>query len=246
MRMLLYKNGSQTGRLIAETLNASISRGLRSREPIINWGSGVDRKVKLLPRKWLNTRESVDIAKDKLKTFQKLENNVNIPEFTTSKTIAQQWVDEDVKVYCRTLTRGNRGRGIVIAETFNEVVTAPLYTKKVNADREYRIHVFQNEVLGVQRKIETEEGEILSHDIRNHRFGWRFSLRDLDRVHEGIKELGINAVRVLGLDFGAVDMLWNKEEEVGYILEVNTAPAIEPDSTIFNKYIDNMRRWYDE
>jgi glutathione synthase/RimK-type ligase-like ATP-grasp enzyme len=35
------------------------------------------------------------------------------------------------------------------------------------------------------------------------------------------------AVSALGLDFGAVDIIWNEREDKCYVLEVNTAPGLQ-------------------
>lgn len=244
MRMLLYNNGSECGKRIAEELNANIDRKTTSRDKCINWGSGTHRKVRTLPSEWLNKREAVEIAGDKIKTLNCLDDcDVSIPEFTTEHSVAKDIVEDGEVIYCRTLTRANQGRGIIVAEDEDDIVSAPLYTVKCDADREYRVHVFMGRVIGVARKIPKEDCEV-NEEIRSHNNGWKLSMRDMNIVHSGIKQLGINAVEAIGLDFGAVDLLWNKDEEQGYVLEVNTAPSLEDGSTIFNKYISCFKAWY--
>ena len=34
-------------------------------------------------------------------------------------------------------------------------------------------------------------------------------------------------LKELGLDFGAVDVIWNEHESKAYVLEINTAPGLE-------------------
>ena len=48
--------------------------------------------------------------------------------------------------------------------------------------------------------------------------------------------LAISAVDSLGLDFGAVDIIWNESEDQYYVLEVNTAPGVE--GTTLQKYTE--------
>ena len=248
-RVLLYKNGSKCGKRIVRALDATIKRGLSSREPIINWGSGVHRKVKCLPFIWLNKRECVDIASDKIKTFDTLRDaNISIPKYTQHMDTAKYWCETGEYVYCRTLTRANQGRGIIMAKDSEDVVYAPLYTIAMNSTAEYRVHSFQGEVIGVSKKI-PKENCIVDEDVRSNKRGWKFSKCDIDRVHPVIKQLGADAVDALGLDFGAVDLLWNSNIEKGYVLEVNTAPCLEEGSSIFNKYIEKFKEWrriYDE
>jgi glutathione synthase/RimK-type ligase-like ATP-grasp enzyme len=239
-KMLLYNNGSRTGRAIASMLNLTYNRNCIDSYNCINWGSGVDRKVKRLPNKWLNKRECVDIAKDKLKTFNVLNGKVNIPEYTTSYHKAKEWVSNGDVVYCRTLLRANQGRGIIVARSPSEVVYCKLYTKQVKYDYEYRVHIFKGKVIGISKKIPKDEYS--NTDVRNHHKGWRFSLRDIDRVHENIKNTAIKAVNEVGLDFSAVDLAWDKEQQKATIFEVNTAIGMD-DGTIMYEYISNFKNW---
>jgi glutathione synthase/RimK-type ligase-like ATP-grasp enzyme len=243
-KILLYNNGSRTGRVVSNYLGISFKRSGLEPYKCINWGSGVDRKVKRLPCSWLNKRECVDIAKNKLKTFRLLENRVNIPEFTNSQSKAKEWALNGDVVYCRTLLTANQGRGIVIAQCPSEVVYCNLYTKQVKYNYEYRVHIFRGEVIGISKKI-PKEYENPNEYIRNHHKGWRFSLRDKDRVHENIKNEAIKALEVIGLDFGAVDLAWNKEQQKAIIFEVNTAPGMD-DGSIFFEYLGKFKRYMEE
>ena len=60
--------------------------------------------------------------------------------------------------------------------------------------------------------------------------GWIFCKNNIKHI-DSVKKLAIKAVETLGLDFGAVDVLFYNEKP--YILEVNTAPGIEG-STLTN------------
>jgi D-alanine-D-alanine ligase-like ATP-grasp enzyme len=42
----------------------------------------------------------------------------------------------------------------------------------------------------------------------------------------GLRELGVAAVAAVGLDFGAVDIIWNQTQDRCYVLEINTAPGL--------------------
>ncbi len=43
---------------------------------------------------------------------------------------------------------------------------------------------------------------------------------------EDVKTQAIEAIRALGLAFGAVDVIWNEKQQKAYVLEVNTAPGL--------------------
>jgi len=48
--------------------------------------------------------------------------------------------------------------------------------------------------------------------------------------------VALAAVSALGLDFGAVDIIYNEHENQYYVLEVNTAPGLE--GTTVEKYAE--------
>ena len=122
---------------------------------ILNWGNSQiprwyrEDKSNL----WLNHSHSIDQASDKIKCLQILRNNnINVPDFTTDRYIAENWTRQGYIIYCRTLTRASQGRGIVLATRPREVISAPLYTKQLVIRGEYRVHIFNGEVIDYQKK----------------------------------------------------------------------------------------------
>lgn len=114
---------------------------------------------------------------------------------------------------------------------------APLYTKGIKNNGEYRVHVFDGEVILYQKKSRRvdEDGETITaegeeSDVRNLSSNWVYRTGNLRRL-ERVEELAISAVQALGLDFGAVDIIKNEEGEV-YVLEVNTAPGLGNSETL--------------
>lgn len=125
-----------------------------------------------------------------------------------------------------------------------ELPTAPLYTRAVSNSGEYRVHVFNGEVILYQKKsrrvdddgnVITAEGE--EADVRNLASNWVYRTGNLRRL-ERIEQLAISAIEALGLDFGAVDIIKDNNLNV-YVLEVNSAPGLVNDSTL-QAYIDAL------
>lgn len=117
------------------------------------------------------------------------------------------------------------------------VPDAPLYTLGVTNAGEYRVHVFNGEVILYQKKsrridedgnVVTPEGE--EADIRNLDTNWVYRTGNLRRL-ERIEQLAIDAIDALGLDFGAVDIIKDTEGTV-YVLEVNSAPGLGNTETL--------------
>ena len=146
-------------------------------------------------------------------------------------------------ILCRTLTRANSGRGIILAETPEQLVPAPLYTRYVPKQDEYRIHVFRElGVIDVQQKRRNSEVSSEDRDpyIRNHDAGWVFCREEI-HPPQAVLNVAVNSVLALGLDFGAVDIGFHNNIGV-CVYEVNTAPGLEG-QTLTN-YINAFKQLY--
>ena len=62
--------------------------------------------------------------------------------------------------------------------------------------------------------------------IKNLDNGWVFCRTGIS-LPDDARNQAIAAVRSLGLDFGAVDVLYREREDKAFVLEVNTAPGLE-------------------
>jgi len=114
---------------------------------------------------------------------------------------------------------------------------APLYTAGVSNKGEYRVHVFDGEVILYQKKSRRvgEDGEVVTAegeeaDVRNLASNWIYRTGNLNRL-ERIEDLAIDAILALGLDFGAVDIIMDNEGDV-FVLEVNSAPGLGNTDTL--------------
>ena len=175
---------------------------------IINWGSS-ERKFN---GTYVNEPEKVAIASNKLRAAETLGNyGVPQPTYTTDTEVAQGWLDEGSSVVCRTLLRANSGRGIILctAENGTPLAKAPLYTKYVKKADEYRVHVLGDRVIDVQQKRKRQEvdNEEVNYQIRNASNGWVFC-RDGVEPSPYVTDAAVRAVSALGLDFGAVDVVF--------------------------------------
>jgi hypothetical protein len=170
--------------------------------------------------------------KNKIEQYQWFANN-NIPsvEFTTSRLEAQAWLELGNVVFCRTLTRASEGRGIVVAETDDQLVPAPVYTKYTKKKFEYRVHMFKDTVVRVleKRKRSGWEGERDTR-VRNTANGYVFCQELYAPLPEGLIELATKARKVTASDFVGVDLGYNVKKNHLFVIEVNSAPGIEGSS----------------
>lgn len=177
---------------------------------------------------------------NKLQAFEKFhEHGVPHVPYTARKETAQAWLRKGSTVFART-TGGQGGSGITIVEEGGNLPDRPLYTKYVKKKKEFRVHVFQGEVIDVQQKRKRngiENGGL----IRNLANGWVFCHEDIVEP-TGLRDAGLAAVRALDLPFGAVDIIWNERENRCYVLEVNTAPGLC--ETTAGKYSEAVLTWF--
>ncbi len=103
----------------------------------------------------------------------------------------------------------------------------PYYSKFYPKTTEYRVHVAHGKVLIVQQKVQTSDtnGENWSHDN-----GYTFEVVPWKQYRKDIVSLAVKTIEVLGMDFGAVDIMadpLNSRLPIAVVCEVNTSPRLE-------------------
>lgn len=90
---------------------------------------------------------------------------------------------------------------------------------------EYRVHVGHGMVLLVSKKVGDKE----KHLIWNYNNGFRYKTVRWNDYRKDVVKLAIEAVKIAGLDFGAVDIMTDPilpSLPPAVVLEINTAPAL--------------------
>lgn len=239
-----YKMGSKGARALSRALRQYRCKRVRPdgryrpycNHLIINWGNpNIEQwPYNTLPT-WINNPLVVTRASNKLSAYRIMDGQgVSIPPFTTSSQTALGWLRDGNIVLARTLLRANGGRGIYILENEGDIIHAPLYTMYMKKKHEYRVHVFNGEVLDIQHKRKRRGDDGTNFKIRNHAGGWVFARGDIVNPHPDVISQSLAAVEALGLDFGAVDVGWNEHNQLATVYEVNCAPGIE--GTTLAKY----------
>ena len=255
LKVFPYKMGSASGRALAQSVGALRVRPDGAYRPrrthtIINWGnSGFPNwwpQVQLAGARILNYPDRVAVATNKLHALHALHGHgVPVPEFTTRLDEAQAWIDTDdgVKVVERHKLSGHSGEGIIIREFGDNITPAPLYTKYMKKADEYRVHVFNGEVIDVQQKRKRRDVEEADYQVRNHQNGWVYCREGINPPTL-LEATAIQAIEALGLDFGGVDIIYNRLHDQLTVLEVNTACGLE--GTTLEKYSDAIKEMTNE
>jgi glutathione synthase/RimK-type ligase-like ATP-grasp enzyme len=124
----------------------------------------------------------------------------------------------------------SKGKDIVVCKNIAEACdirregTHTFFSAYIPIDVEYRVWVFKDKAFATYEKVYKGAGEYQGF-MRNRRFGFEFSKRNNLVGNPTIEGPCIKAVKALGMDWGAVDILKGKDGKY-YVLEVNSMPHI--------------------
>lgn len=255
IKILPYRAGSRGARELADAIGGRVLRLQGSRyvprrgDLIINWGNAtgypfqVPRVLNQPVVRLLNEPGYIRDASNKLIFFRKVYDDEPdiIPRFWTSQ---HDIPDDAFPIVCRTVLAGHSGEGIVIANSRNDLVRAPLYVEYVKKQDEYRVHVGRRDgnttIIDIQQKKRRQEHENPNWQVRNLANGFIYA-REGVNAPVCVTDVARRALACTDLDFGAVDVIYNARENRAYVLEINTAPGIT--GTTVQNYVDFFRNY---
>ena len=242
-----YKMQSVSARMLSASLSDVGSKRVRENgkyypkadDLIINWGNPrlpkwIDENISIL-----NNPKVVQTTFNKLLSLEKMKGTVRIPKFTTLMEDAVKWIRNDRVAVARTILSGHGGQGISLVSDEDDLPDCALYTRYVKKSEEYRVHIFMDSVLFLQKKLLRQGSVDNNFQIRNYENGWIFGSKDI-LVPQDVVEQAFLAIQSLELDFGAVDVGWNDKYQKAFVYEVNSAPALE--GTTLQLYSQQLRR----
>lgn len=191
----------------------------------------------------INKPESVYCAVNKQVALESLQS-ADIPTPLISESEARTAVSDGSKVVGRKMYH-SKGRGFYMASTNSGIDLAKKrgathFLKYIEDAEEFRVHIVNGKSIKVSQKV-FPEGTIR----RNVRFGATFEYPENFTHKKTLRKLAKESVAALGLDFGAVDLLY--KDEKFYVLEVNTAPCLTDDtSDTLVRYAEAFRQNFTE
>jgi len=199
----------------------------------------------------LNTQEMVRAASNKRRAriiFQEAE----IPAPTLFLR-ARDIPKGDLPVIGRT-SYHHKGRGFWFCKTARDLsravdAGATHFLEFIPKTREYRVHTFikarhleippkertADHYISIKVSEKVWQGETQpdpNEPQKNHEFGWTFLGQqnrrgeELDVVRYAAKQ----AIAALGMDFGAVDVMYKLRTKQPFVLEVNSTPSLSDDN----------------
>lgn len=217
---VVYSNKScVTGRNIGRFLGVPHGKECdREYDYVVRWGTS--SSIRSPSEGEFNSRRAVNSNTDKLGSLRTLRDaGINVPEFsTTLSDIGYPALGRQ-----REHTQGNDIE-LILQERDRYLTENDFFVEYVPTQLEYRVHVFNGEVIKVHEKRKLSDAENHAY-IRNSDTGYIFvNPRDDPTPSD---DLSIGAVEALGLDFGAVDVIREEDTRDEYVLEVNTAPSLD-------------------
>lgn len=210
---------------------------------VVNWGS-TTLPGNIQESRIINRPETVAAMSNKRTFFDLLSiGDARLPEFTTRIQDALRWLNErGTKVVERHVLNGHSGNGIRIVENSLDLQNAPLYTKYVPKKAEYRVHFGGGQIIDVQRKIRDPNREPTNWAVRSHENGFIYVRNGVqDGMPRDVLEQAAIVIRESGLDFGAIDIIYNQSRAEAYVLEINTAPGLTGETV--NSYANYFRQY---
>jgi glutathione synthase/RimK-type ligase-like ATP-grasp enzyme len=176
---------------------------------------------------------------DKLTQYEWFKaNDIPALEFTTDSDVVDGWLANEHIVLGRKYLNASCGKGIVIIEQQGNIPELPVYTMYKKKKREFRVHVFKDEVVNVTEKKRRKgfEGQ-RNTKIRNLANGYVF-VQSVENEPVELRQLAIRAARVSSSDFRGVDIGYNQQKGELFVIEVNSAPGIQGSN--IEKYLDKI------
>ncbi len=211
---------------------------------VIRWGSTRYPELDEGAKAVLNSTEAINGNLHKDKAHAKfLEVGVSAPLFWTTWEEAKTKAKE---LGCDILRRRKhhiQGKDILRLSPTDNLPRAKrsgYYVQFVEKDREFRLHIFQDKCIGLAEKKPAENPNPVIWNFEN---GWElvyYAKEEREEAVSNYREMvaeSVKAVKALGLDFGAVDLIMCNEKP--YILEANTAPKLAE----VKRYSKNFRQW---
>lgn len=181
---------------------------------------------------------------DKLAELQTLgRSGISVPQLWTNN----QWDDagKHLPVVARN-RQHSHGTDIRVIRRLDKLQAwsrqRDFFTKLIDVSREFRTQVFRSAHLGTYEKILRHPEMRKSIIARNLRNGYVFELCTGESIPRSGVDLCRNAIAALGLDFGAVDWVLDRQGRA-YVLEVNTAPGGEDSRQWLQSLADKIANW---
>lgn len=200
---------------------------------IIRWGNTID--VNMNNSIVYNKAEAIQRATNKKLCRELFQmNNLNCPRLIV--------FENDVKSFpiIARPAKHSKGKNFVVlnnmeqfkAHYYHNSINGWYYSEFVDKKQEFRLHIGHGKVLNYLEKPKPDNGQIAWNRAINED---PFINIKWDDYNNEVCTLAIKALNILGLDFGAVDIMLDKNGKTS-LLEVNTAGTLASSEYSMQRY----------
>lgn len=208
---------------------------------ILNWGVSTSPPWSDPYYIWLNCPWNIGISANKTRMMDAFLS-AGIPSLTVVK---KEEVYPDTILVARHLLSSHSGLGIEIAKA-SEIGNAPLYTILEDFKVEQRIFIVNNRIVDIVQKKKMGKAKLTAMGlekadpyVKSHRKGWVFARNDIEETPAMAKEIAIEAMIAVGLEFGCVDVAWSNPNKCR-VIETNSTPGFKNTITL-EKFANAIR-----
>lgn len=165
---------------------------------------------------------------------------MNQEDLKTARKDGAQYIQKYVDIKDEYRAHVAFGDVLYVAKKVTQNDPSKAWKKQRIEKIEQKFDIKFDELPAEQKKLLGDAVDLLSKEhaapdriIRSNKRGWKFKGVAAKNVPANIKATSLAAVKALGLDFGAVDLVLDLESNP-FILEVNSAPGLE--GTAFEKW----------
>lgn len=203
------------------------------RNLIVNWGS-VSKSLTEYQNDGpvLNPTALVKRVNNKKRFFDALSANfVRIPDYTENSEQVKRWVREGSKVI------GYNESDISLIENLSNKSNCTFFTKYIPKLWEFRVHIFNNTIIGVERKTPKEKDnneeavnkEFLNYHIRSNKNGFCYTMHTKETPQDVLNQATAATRSMDDFSFGAVDLIYNKKQNKAFVIGFNLKPLLNED-----------------
>ncbi len=227
---IITQNNSETARTLAEELGVELvkTKSYSSQEEELLVCYGFWGELNCPNAEILNAPYAVQHNSNKPEALKKMKyDGVTVPELYTTPTFP-----------CVGRTkRHKKGEGFWLCNSKTEYDIAKqqgadYFIQYIPVKTEYRVHVFDNEIIDIRKKCLSNNFEgTPNYIVRTLGNGWMF--KECNHNHNippNILDMCKDAVASTGLTFGAVDLVLSDSNE-WVVLEANSSPGISMENT---------------
>lgn len=188
-----------------------------------------------------NDVRDIDVYANKLKALRKMdESGVRIPTVYpvnnyTGLTVHNGLCSVDASPVIGRRLHHHGGSGCYVCNSPRDIAQAVregccYFLGLIDAERELRIHVFDDKIIRRSIKVESQTEETTNHIIKSRKNGWRLRHFRKERYSfNGYSDAiaqSMLAVRSLGYKHGVVDVVIDNNG-LAYVLEVNSGAGLD-------------------